>query len=242
MIPLKDTIPSRRFPLVNTLIITLNVLVFLLETSLGQQLQQQFVFAYGLVPAKFFASSGTARWLPIFSSMFLHGGWWHLISNMLALYIFGDNVEDRLGHGRYLAFYLLGGMLAGLAHVWAYPNSPMPTIGASGAIAAVLGAYFVLYPLARVITLIPIPVFFFFPIFEIPAVFYLGFWFLSQLFNGTFALTANTFQQNGGVAWWAHIGGFVAGMVLVRFFAIRSSPPRHSLHRDYFYPDEYQPW
>ncbi|HFB52077.1 MAG TPA: rhomboid family intramembrane serine protease [Anaerolineae bacterium] len=243
MIPLKDTIPSRRFPLVNTTIIALNVLAFLVEISMGQQVERQIVFTFGLVPARFWAESGIARWLPVFSSMFLHGGWWHIISNMLALYIFGDNVEDRLGHTRYLIFYLLGGVLAALAQIWAYPGSTIPTIGASGAIAAVLGAYFVLYPLSRVITLIPIPVFFFFPIVEIPALIYLGFWFLSQLFNGTFALTANAGTlQNGGVAWWAHIGGFIAGMILVKIFAVGSSPPRHSLHRDVFYPDEYYPW
>ncbi len=240
MIPLKDTIPSRRFPLVNTFIIILNVLAFLVEISMGQHTEQQIVFTFGLIPARFWAESGIVRWLPVFSAMFLHGGWWHLISNMLALYIFGDNVEDRLGHTRYLIFYLLGGLLAGFAYVWTSPGSMIPTIGASGAIAAVLGAYFVLYPLARVITLIPIPVFFFFPIFEIPAVIYLGFWFLSQLFNGTFALTGAV--QTGGIAWWAHIGGFVAGMILVKIFAVGSSSPRHSLHRGYFYPDEYQPW
>jgi membrane associated rhomboid family serine protease len=150
---------------------------------------------------------------------------------MLALYIFGDNVEDRLGHLRYLAFYLLGGVLAGLAHVWAYPVSELPTVGASGAIAAVLGAYLVLYPRARVITLIPI--FFFIQVVEVPAVLYLGFWFLLQLLSGAFALAADTFQ-GGGVAWWAHIGGFVAGMVLVWLFAPR--------RLDRYYPDQYRPW
>ncbi|GAB4534804.1 MAG: rhomboid family intramembrane serine protease [Anaerolineae bacterium] len=241
MIPIQDTVPARRFPLVNTILIALNVLIFWLETSLGSQAQQQFIFQFGLIPAKFWAVEGAARWVPVFTSMFLHGGWWHLISNMLALYIFGDNVEDRMGHGRYLVFYLLGGMVAGLAHAWAYPRSPLPTVGASGAIAAVLGAYLVLYPLARVVTLVPIPLFFF-PILEIPAIFYLGSWFLSQLFNGTFALTTRTFQAGGGVAWWAHVGGFVAGLVLVHLFAAHRSPPRHPGRRQYFYPDEYRPW
>lgn len=242
MIPIQDTIPARRFPLVNTTFIILNVLVFLFEVTLSPSAQERFIFTFGLVPRNFWLADGLARWLSVFTSMFLHGGWWHLISNMLALYIFGDNVEDRMGHSRYFIFYLLGGVLAGLTHAWAYPTSTVPTVGASGAIAAVLGAYLVLYPMARVITLIPIPLFFYFPLFEIPAIIYLGFWFLSQLFNGAFALAVDTFQ-GGGVAWWAHIGGFVAGIVLVRFFTIYRAPPRHRLRRnEYYYPDEYYPW
>ncbi|MEA3338577.1 MAG: rhomboid family intramembrane serine protease [Chloroflexota bacterium] len=153
--------------------------------------------------------------------MFMHGGWWHLISNMLALYIFGDNVEDRLGRARYLLFYLCGGLAASGAHLAAYSGSPLPTVGASGAIAGVLGAYLVLYPHARVVTLVPI--FYFIRIVELPALIYLGFWFISQLFNGLFALTAADVFQ-GGVAWWAHIGGFVFGLALIRFIA-----PRHRL-------------
>jgi membrane associated rhomboid family serine protease len=142
---------------------------------------------------------------------------------------------------RYLIFYVLGGIIAGLAHILSHPTSPVPTVGASGAIAAVLGAYMVLYPLARVITLVPIPIFFTFPVLEIPAIFYLGFWFLSQLFNGTFALAASTYQEVG-VAWWAHVGGFVAGLLLVHVFVVRRAPPRHPARHQYFYPDEYQPW
>ena len=230
MIPIRDTIRARRFPVVNTFLILLNVLIFLFEASLGPRALDRFVFTFGMVPARFWLSVGLARWLPLFSSMFLHGSWFHLLSNMLALYIFGDNVEDRMGHFRYLVFYLLGGTLAGLAHLWAYPLSRVPTVGASGAIAAVLGAYLVLYPMARVITLVP--VFFFVQIVEIPALFYLGLWFLSQLLNGTFALAVNTFQ-GGGVAWWAHIGGFLSGMALVGVFARR---------RRSYYPDEYYPW
>ena len=231
MIPIRDTIRARRFPLVNTTLIVLNVLVFLFEVSLGAGSLDRFIFSFGLVPANFWGDGGLARWWPLFTSMFLHGSWLHLIFNMQALYIFGDNVEDRLGHWRYLAFYLLGGVLAGLAHVWAYPVSELPTVGASGAIAAVLGAYLVLYPRARVITLIPI--FFFIQVVEIPAILYLGFWFLSQLLSGAFALAADTFQ-GGGVAWWAHIGGFVAGAVLVWLFAPR--------RLDRYYPDQYRPW
>ena len=231
MIPIRDTIRSRRFPVVNTSLILLNVLVFLFEASLGQHTLNRFVMAFGLVPRRFWAHLGLGEFTTIFTAMFMHGGWWHLISNMLALYIFGDNVEDRMGHLRYLAFYLVGGVAAAFAHLWMHPLSRVPTVGASGAISAVLGAYFVLFPTSRVITLIPI--FFFVEIVEIPAFFYLGFWFLSQLFNGLFALTASVFQS-GGVAWWAHIGGFVAGIVLVRLFVRRS--PRPS------YPDEYWPW
>ncbi|RME47018.1 MAG: rhomboid family intramembrane serine protease, partial [Caldilineae bacterium] len=147
--------------------------------------------------------------------------------------------EDRMGHTRYLLFYLLGGLLAGVVHAWVNPFSPVPMVGASGAIAAVLGAYLVLYPLARVITLIPIPLLFF-PVIEIPAVLYLGFWFVSQLFNGAFAL-GSAALQGGGVAWWAHIGGFVSGMVLVKLFAGRQ-PRRHPYKRYIAYPDEYFPW
>jgi membrane associated rhomboid family serine protease len=239
MIPIRDTVHSERFPLINTMFIVLNVLVFLFQTSLGSQALEQVVFAYGLVPAKFWSASGLDQWLPVFTSMFLHGGWWHLISNMLALYIFGDNIEDRMGHGRYLVFYLLGGVVAGLTHAWTYSQSSVPTVGASGAIAAILGAYLVLYPQARVITLIPLPLFLFFPMIEIPALAYLGIWFVSQLLNGAFALAATTFQEAAGVAWWAHIGGFVAGMILVGPF-ILGRPRREPRGR--YYPDEYYPW
>ncbi len=231
MIPIRDTIRAQHFPVVNVLLILLNAAVFLYEVSLGAGALDRLIFTYGLVPSHFWATKGVAEWLPIFTSMFLHGGWLHIIFNMLALYIFGDNVEDRLGHGRYLIFYLLGGTLAALTHLLAYRTSDVPTIGASGAIAAVLGAYLVLYPRARVLTLIP--VFIIFPIIEVPAVFFLGFWFLSQLLTGMSALSTNTFQ-GGGVAWWAHVGGFVSGALLVWVFAPRG--PRRS------YPDEYRPW
>ena len=232
MIPLRDTIPSRRFPLINTAIIGINVLVFLFETALSPELQDQLVWRLGLVPAYFWQAGGVGRWLPLFTSMFLHGGWWHLISNMLALYIFGDNVEERLGPVRYLLFYLFSGVAASAAHLVAYRASPLPTVGASGAIAGVLGAYLVLYPNARVLTLVPI--FFFIRIVEIPALIYLGFWFVSQLFNGLFALAAaGDVFQSGGVAWWAHIGGFVFGLAIIRLICPR--PCRT-------YVDEYRPW
>jgi len=239
MLPIRDTIPARRFPVVNTALILLNVLVFWFEQSLSPAQLDGFIAVFGLVPAHFWLARGVSRWLPVFTAMFLHGGWMHLLSNMLALYIFGDNVEDRMGHGRYLLFYLLGGLLAGVTQAWVNPLSTVPMVGASGAIAAVLGAYLVLYPLARVITLIPVPLFLF-PVIEIPAILYLGFWFVSQLFNGAFALGSAALQR-GGVAWWAHIGGFVAGMVLVNLFAGRR-PQRHPRRRYLYYPDEYFPW
>jgi len=241
MIPLRDTIPARRFPIVNTAIIVLNVLVFLFESVQSPDQLDQFIWLWGLVPAHFwqgFAVSaqpnggGLGRWLPLFTSMFMHGGWWHLVSNMLALYIFGDNVEDRMGHFRYPLFYLFGGLVASAAHLVAYSGSSIPTVGASGAIAGVLGAYLVLYPRARVVTLVP--VFYFVRIIEIPALIYLGFWFISQLFNGLFALAATAdVLQSGGVAWWAHIGGFVFGLAVVKLICPR--PPRT-------YADQYQPW
>lgn len=237
MIPIRDTIRAQSFPLVNTMLIILNVAVFLFEAAMGPRALEPFVFTFGLIPARFWEVGGMIGWLPLFTSIFLHGGWIHLLSNMLALYIFGDNVEDRMGHGRYLIFYLLGGLLAGLAHAWAYPGSTLPTVGASGAIAAVLGAYLILFPQSRVITLVPFPLFFFFPLLEIPAVFYLVFWFVSQLFSGVLALT-NEMLQEGGVAFWGHIGGFITGVILVWLFASRR--PRR-VYRDY-YRDEYFPW
>jgi len=231
MIPLRDTIPSRRFPLVNTAIIVLNVLVFLFESALGPEQLDQFIWQWGLVPADFWQGGGIGRWLPLLTSVFMHGGWWHLISNMLALYIFGDNVEDRLGTFRYVLFYLVSGLAASAAHLVAYAGSSIPTVGASGAIAGVLGAYLILYPHSRVLTLVPI--FYFIRIVEIPASIYLGFWFISQLFNGVFALTATDVFQTGGVAWWAHIGGFVFGLAVIKLICPR--PCRT-------YADEYRPW
>lgn len=221
MIPLRDNIPSRRFPIVNTAIIGLNVLVFLSESLLGPEQLDQLIALYGLVPANFWQGAGLGRWVPLFTSMFLHGGWWHLISNMLALYIFGDNIEDQTGSVLYALFYLLSGLAASGAHLVAYRGSSIPTVGASGAIAGVLGAYLILYPHARVLTLVPI--FYFLRMVEIPALVYLGFWFVSQLFNGIAALSAANVFQSGGVAWWAHIGGFVFGLAVIRLIA---RPPR----------------
>jgi rhomboid family protein len=202
MIPLRDTIPSSRRPVVNYAIIALNVLVFVHEASLGPA-AESFIFAYGLVPRDFSFST-------LITSAFLHGGWGHLLGNMLYLYIFGDNVEDRLGHARYAVFYLLCAAAAGIAQTLTNPSSGVPMVGASGAIAGVSGAYLLFFPTSRVVTLIPI--FLFLQVVEIPAVFFLVVWFLWQLVSGVASLG----QQSavGGVAFWAHVGGFVGGMVL----------------------------
>lgn len=223
VIPLRDTIPSRTFPAITYTLIAVNVALFVFELSLGPGLEKLFR-VFGVVPAYFTVAKVAAEvpleWkvIPLFTSMFLHGGWLHLIGNMWTLWIFGDNVEDRLGHIRYLLFYLGCGVLSALVHIFTNPGSPVPTIGASGAIAGVMGAYFILYPRARVVTLIIIV--FFVEIIEIPAVVYLGFWFLIQFLNGSVTILAGG-AQFGGVAWWAHVGGFVAGAFIVRFLVPR---------------------
>ena len=213
MIPLRDNIPSRTVPFVTYILIGANTLVFLLEIGMGRDLPA-FIHVFGMVPERVVGIATRAPELilwaivPFFTSIFLHGGWLHLIGNMLFLYIFGDNVEGVMGHFRYLVFYLICGVAASLVHLISAPSSPVPTVGASGAIAGVLGAYFVLFPAARVVTLIPI--FFFFQIVEIPAFIFLGFWFLLQFLIGSAALFSS--PGAGGVAWWAHIGGFAAGV------------------------------
>jgi membrane associated rhomboid family serine protease len=216
MIPLRDAIPSGSFPAVTALLITLNVLAFFYELSLGRQLDV-FIMQYGAVPLRFVLAgqmeqvSTIERVLPLFISMFLHGGWLHLGGNMLYLWIFGDNVEDRLGHGRFLLFYLTCGLAAALAQIYAAPTSRIPMVGASGAVAGVLGAYLILLPHSRVLALIPI--LFFFQIVELPAFLFLLFWFLMQFLNGAVSITAAPYMT-GGVAWWAHVGGFVSGTAL----------------------------
>jgi membrane associated rhomboid family serine protease len=204
MIPLRDVIPTRTWPVVTVGIITLNIVAFLYEQSLGPRALDLFVRAYGLVPIDF-------AWLNVVTSMFLHGGWGHIAGNMLYLWIFGDNVEDRLGHGRYLLFYLLCGTGAALAQSYIRPDSTVPMIGASGAISGVLGAYLVLFPHSRVLTLIPI--IFFLQIVEVPAIVLLGLWFLMQLISGVGSLGVRA--DVGGVAFWAHVAGFVVGLLLV---------------------------
>jgi membrane associated rhomboid family serine protease len=205
MIPLRDVIPSRTKPGVTITLIVLNVLVFFLQSSLNDRGQEAFIYAFGLVPAYF-------SFVTVFTSMFVHGGLAHIAGNLLFLWIFGDNVEDRLGHLRFLCFYLLCGFLAALAQLFLDPDSTIPMVGASGAIAGVMGAYLVLYPHSRVLMLFPFPVF----LFELPAIAFLGMWFFVQFLNGIGQLPV--FQQDqisGGVAFWAHVAGFAAGVVLV---------------------------
>jgi membrane associated rhomboid family serine protease len=216
VIPLRDTIPSIRFPLVNLALIALNCGLFVYEIALGRHLAH-FIGVYGLIPAHFDALSSHSV-MPLVSSMFLHSSWIHLLGNMLFLYIFGDNVEDRLGHVRYLLFYLLSGAAAGLAQVYSLADSTVPMIGASGAIAGVSGAYFLFFPTARVITLVPI--FFFIQIVEVPAVVFLLLWFIMQLFYGLMTVSVEG-RAVGGVAWWAHVGGFVFGMIAAPLLARR---------------------
>ena len=182
------------------------MLVFLYEFVLPRDVFREFVFRFGLVPAHF-------TWTAATTSMFVHENLLHVGSNLLSLWIFGDNVEDQLGHGRYLVFYLLAGYAAGLTEVWASPHSLVPLIGASGAIAGVMGAYLVMFPHSRVLVLIPI--IFFFDVIEVPAVMFLGIWFLLQIVGGLGRLAS---QASGGVAFWAHLGGFAAGFILVRIF------------------------
>jgi membrane associated rhomboid family serine protease len=207
MIPLRDVIPSRTTPYVTVTLILLNASVFLYELSLGSSLNQ-FIFSYGLVPAEF-------SWLTVFSSMFLHGGLLHVGGNMLYLWIFGDNVEDRVGHGRFVAFYLLCGIAAALAQTYTNGGSTVPMVGASGAVAGVMGAYFVLYPRSRIVTLVPIVIFI--QIIEIPAIFFLGIWFLMQFVSGVGSL-ATAGQSIGGIAFWAHVAGFAAGAAGILVF------------------------
>ncbi|HMZ03570.1 MAG TPA: rhomboid family intramembrane serine protease [bacterium] len=232
MFPIRDTIPSSRFPLVTTVLIVINSLIFLYEVSLGEQLNR-LINALGIIPAKYFwqGEFGRAnfieRFFPFFTSMFLHGGWMHAIGNMWYLWIFGDNVEDRMGRGRFLLFYLLCGLGAGLSHAYLNADSRIPTIGASGAIAGVMGAYIVLFPNSRVLTLVPI--FIFIQFFEIPAIFFLGFWVILQFLQGTASLMSDA---SGGVAWWAHLGGFVFGAILV--FVFRQPERRR------WYDEEYE--
>lgn len=206
MIPLRDVIPSRTWPGVTITLLAINIAVFVLQASMTEDNQRLFVFAFGLVPARFEVSDA-------FTSMFVHGGLLHLAGNMLYLWIFGDNVEDRLGHGRFLAFYLFCGGGASVAQALVDPTSPVPMVGASGAIAGVMGAYFVLYPRSRVLTLIPFP----FILTELPAVFLLGFWFVMQFLSGLGSLsTVGTGDVTGGIAFWAHAMGFVIGGLLIK--------------------------
>lgn len=244
MIPLKDDAPRITTPYVTYLLVAVNVAVFLFETMIGSGYRGQvnlsrFIFEFGVVPARFtvaFLNNGYVPWnligalhtryipvagaiLPIFTSMFLHGSWLHLLFNMWALWIFGDNVEDYLGHFLYLMLYLVSGVAAALLHTLFNIGSITPTVGASGAIAGVMGAYFILYPRARVLTLVP---FFFVFFLWLPAWVVLGIWFIGQFLSGAASSITTAASQASGIAFWAHVGGFLAGMFLVKLFPART--------------------
>lgn len=216
MIPLKDKNPRKRFPVITLILIAVNIIVFIYQLSLGSHLEE-FYYRFSVIPQRITESihSGAIKplpYLPLITSLFLHGGWLHLGGNMLYLWVFGDNVEDKLGHGRFLVFYVLCGFVASILHIVIEPASSLPTIGASGAISGILGAYIVMFPKARILTLIPI--FIFIQLAELPAYIILGLWFLLQFINGMMSL-GYAAAGMGGVAWWAHIGGFIAGLLLV---------------------------
>lgn len=222
MIPIRDNIRSRSIPITGYMLIVTTAFVFFKELMLDDRGLDQVVTTFGLIPAVFLTGldrniADVTVYLPLLTNLFLHGGWLHIIGNLWYLKIFGDNVEDRLGHGNFLVFYLLCGVIANLVQVMIDPASNVPTIGASGAISGVLGAYFISFPFAKVSTLVPI--FFFITVIEIPAMLFLGFWFLLQLQSGT----ASLYMAGTNVAWWAHIGGFAAGIVLIKLFPRRNS-------------------
>ena len=210
MIPLKDDNPRTGWPVVNFMLIGLNVLVFMYQLSLPGELAERFAYTFGAVPSRLMQGEA---FYTLLTSMFLHGGFMHILFNMLYLYIFGDNVENSMGSLRYLSFYILCGLVAAFSHLVTNPASTVPMVGASGAISGVMGAYAVTYPRARVLVLVPI--FFFITTIRVPALFLLMFWFITQLSSGLASLGV---QVGGGIAWFAHIGGFVAGAILVKLF------------------------
>jgi|SRR6185437_37955 membrane associated rhomboid family serine protease len=235
MIPLRDDQPRYSTPYVNYFLIALNVAVFFFELSVKAQSPRALnglFYEFGMVPGHFSSSlSGThaylqpGAFLTILTSMFLHGGWLHIIGNMWVLWIFGDNIEDQLGHLTYLFFYLLCGIAAGVTHILLNAGSNIPTVGASGAIAGIMGAYFLLYPRAKVLTLVPLIIFFTF--WWLPAWIVLGYWFLLQFLSGAATQIAVSSRSSGGVAFWAHVGGFVAGIILIKVFPQRSGRYRY---------------
>ncbi len=223
MFPLKDDLPSRTFPIVTVMLILVNFIIFFYQTSLAvgataldSRAAEDLVLEFGLVPCRLTGACPSVSGLPhpavtVLSSMFLHGGLLHIIGNMLYLWIFGNNVEDRLGHGRFVGFYLLSGVLAALVQTAFHPDSSVPMIGASGAVAGVLGAYLLMFPHATILTLLVLG--FFIRLVHMPAIIVLGFWFVVQFANGLVERSVG--EAAGGVAWFAHIGGFLAGMALL---------------------------
>ena len=231
MFPLYDDNPTEINPVITIGLIIICILVFLWQTSLGQDLGQAIVYSLGMIPAVLFNDTELSSELymvpaeiTVLTSMFMHGGFMHLGGNMLYLWIFGNNIEDSMGHFRFIIFYLLCGTAAALAQAVVDPGSEIPMIGASGAVSGVLGAYLLLYPHAKVLVVVPIIIII--KTFRIPAMFVLGLWFAMQLIS-----SANTVSGEGGTAWWAHIGGFVAGMVLIPFFKHRHVPLFHPAHK-----------
>ncbi len=225
MIPLRDDQPRFSKPYVTYFLIALNTLIFLFEFWVGQQSQgalNSLISEFGVVPR--IVTGGHANlvvaFVPLLTSMFLHASWLHLIGNMWVLWIFGDNIEDYLGHFAYLLFYLICGVAAGIAHIVLNARSGAPTVGASGAIAGVMGAYLLLYPRAKVLTIVPLIIFFTF--WWLPAWIVLGYWFLLQFLSGTATSIAYSSRSSGGVAFWAHVGGFAAGLILIKLFPERS--------------------
>ncbi len=214
MFPLRDSTPSQHFPLVTVCIILINLLVFLFESGLNETQLNTIVYQFGFVPANFLDDQiGPIVYIPFLTSMFLHGSWMHVIGNMWMLWLFGDNVEDCMGGLKFLIFYLGTGVIAALSHYYTDPTSVVPVVGASGAVAGIMGAYFLMFKKARVLTLV-------FPFFlvNLPAWFFLGVWAISQLWSGTISLLHNYASSSGQIAFWAHIGGFAAGMLLYRLF------------------------
>jgi len=233
MIPIRDDTPRFSAPYVTYFIIALNVVVFLFELSVGGQSHRalnNLMYHFGVVPVHFERAltagasvSLVGLFLPILTSMFLHASWLHVIGNMWFLWIFGDNIEDYLGHFTYLLFYLVSGFAAAIAHILLNAGSNVPSVGASGAIAGVMGAYFVLYPRAHVLMWFP-PVFF----FHLPASLVLGYWFFMQFLSGAATSIAETSQTNGGIAFWAHVGGFIAGVILIKVLPERPQRYRYA--------------
>lgn len=216
MIPIRDDAPHFTRPYVNNFLLGVNVVVFLLEVFMAPRQQLQLVYTFGMIPGQLTGAAATAspafEPITIFTSMFLHAGWLHLLFNMWGLWIFGDNIEDYLGHFRYFVLYLLSGVGAAALHIFTNPTSTVPTIGASGAIAGVTGAYILLYPTARVTTWFP-PIFF----LQLPAWLVLGYWFVGQFLQGAASIMVRA-DESGGVAFWAHVGGFVTGIILIKLF------------------------
>ncbi len=232
MFPIRDTIRSRSFPFINWMIIILNTLIFLFQSNLSQSALDSFINTFALIPARIDPGS-PLTWYPILTHFWLHSSLLHLVSNMWILFIFGDNVEDRLGSFRYLIFYLLGGICAGSLQYFFSVGTEIPALGASGAIASVMGAYFLFFPRSKVVTFIPILLFVWFV--NISSYVYLGIWFLIQVLSGLASLQSPASASMGGVAWWAHIGGFLFGLLMAKPFCIGRC------HRQ-DYSDEYYPW